>query len=458
MEAKEAVDFWIKASELFESTCSEMDKVWQKRKRILTTQLLVIFILKMVLSKNKQGYGSSLDLLWETCAEKNITLPQINSVAPSSLCEARQKMPESIFLTLNQQLIALWHEHRAMPLWHGHRVFAIDGSKINIPRGLLNAGYKIAKDTTRHYPYGMMSCMYNLQEQIVYDIELVSHGDERSCALAHLTRLSDGDLVIFDRGYFSYLMLYKTMELNLHAVFRMQGGTGNGKVAEFWKSDDEETLIEYEPSVTVKYALKKREHVLDFKPLKMRLIKHKIGNETYVYGTTLIDSSNYPAESFPALYHGRWGIEELYKISKNLIDVEDFHSQTERGVKQELYGHALLINIARLFEADARDRPPQERQSADEPQKTSGNITTPVPRIADPGHPFKINFKNCLSVVGRHLENLLLAPRQLINNWLHQAMNRLSKRKQRVRPGRSYPRISFKPRQRWNSFGATARA
>lgn len=302
-----------------------------------------------------------------------------------------------------------------------------------------------------------MSCMYNLQEQMVYDVELVSHGDERSCALAHLTRLSEGDLVIFDRGYFSYLILYRTIELNLHAVFRMQGGTGNGKVAEFWKSAEEDILIEYEPSTTVKYELKKRGHALHFKPLKIRLVKHRIGDETYVYGTTLIDSSNYPVECFPALYHGRWGIEELYKISKNFIEVEDFHSQTERGVKQEIYGHVLLINIARLFETDARNGLLPERQSNDS-QKTNENRATPMPSTVEPSHPFKINFKNCLSVVGRHLENLILAPRQLITNWLHQAMNSISKRRQRVRPGRSYPRISFKPRPRWNSFGATARA
>ena len=34
------------------------------------TKLLVIFILKMVLSKNKQGYGSGLSQLWESCEEK----------------------------------------------------------------------------------------------------------------------------------------------------------------------------------------------------------------------------------------------------------------------------------------------------------------------------------------------------------------------------------------------------
>ena len=58
---------------------------------------------------------------------------------------------------------------------------------------------------------------------------------------------------------------------------------------------------------------------------------------------------SYKIDEFQKLYHGRWGIEELYKISKVYIDVEDFHSSTERGVKQELYAHLLLINIARIF-------------------------------------------------------------------------------------------------------------
>ena len=75
----------------------------------------------------------------------------------------------------------------------------------------------------------------------------------------------------------------------------------------------------------------------------------------YVLATTLLDQINYPAESFSDLYHSRWGIEELYKISKTFIDVEDFHSQTLRTVKQELFAHLLLINIARMFEIDSTD-------------------------------------------------------------------------------------------------------
>jgi hypothetical protein len=87
---------------------------------------------------------------------KREALPKVNSIAASSLCEARQKMPETIFKKLNQALIKLWHEHRSLFTWKNHRVFAIDGSKINVPRGLLNQGYFISKNSARHYPSGMI--------------------------------------------------------------------------------------------------------------------------------------------------------------------------------------------------------------------------------------------------------------------------------------------------------------
>ena len=134
--------FWTKVGELFEQTCQSIDPVWQKRRRVIDTRLLVVFILKLVFSKNRQGYGSSLSALWETCSDKGIILPCTDAVAASSLCEARQKLPETVFKTLNDELIALWHAHRETPTWKGHRVFAIDGSKINAPRGLLKYGYK----------------------------------------------------------------------------------------------------------------------------------------------------------------------------------------------------------------------------------------------------------------------------------------------------------------------------
>ena len=444
MTHKDISEFWTKTGELFEQTCQAMDKVWQKRKRVIDTRLLVVFIFKLVLSRNKKGYGSSLYTLWETCSDKGISLPRVDAVAASSLCEARQKLPESIFKTLNNELITLWLAYRGSPTWKGHRVFAIDSTKLNIPRGLLKYGYKIARETTRHYPYGMVSCLYNLQEQLVYDFELVPHNDERCCVSGHLARLERGDLIIFDRGYFSYLMLHQVLSSGQHAVFRLQGSS-NPRVTEFLTSNNDDAVIEYTPSTTVKHGLKKRGYTQTFQSLPVRLVKFNIGDKTHVYATTLMDQTSYPVNCFPNLYHGRWGIEELYKVSKQFIDVEDFHSQTERGVKHELYGHFLLINLARMFETDARNI------RSDDSQRTKFGDVPSWPEI---GKTLKINFKHCLTVVRRHLEELILVPKKIITGWLDKAMAAAARIRQRCRPGRCYPRCSFKPRDRGYSFGA----
>ncbi|WP_221902023.1 transposase [Bathymodiolus platifrons methanotrophic gill symbiont] len=57
------------------------------------------------------------------------------------------------------------------------------------------------------------------------DFDLVNHGNERQCALAHLKTLTTGDVVVYDRGYFSYAMLYYHMQMGVHPVFRLQKNT-----------------------------------------------------------------------------------------------------------------------------------------------------------------------------------------------------------------------------------------
>jgi hypothetical protein len=155
---------------IFNEVTNEFDIIWQKRKRTLNSQLLVAFLLKLVESKNSKGYGSNLEDFWESCLEKGVKLPQEKSVSASSLCEARGKLPEDIFVALNKALLIHWSKSFDLPDFKGYRLFAVDGSRVNLPRELIKEGYKLYDEKRgRYYPQGLLSCLYNLQEKVIYD-------------------------------------------------------------------------------------------------------------------------------------------------------------------------------------------------------------------------------------------------------------------------------------------------
>ena len=91
-----------------------------------------------------------------------------------------------------------------------------------------------------------------------------------------------------------------------------------------------------------------------------------------------MDQYKFPAECFGEVYHERWGIEELYKISKRFIEIEDFHAKTARGVKQELYAHILLINLSRFFEFEAQKLIPPADKNSNNKYQSNNKFFNPI--------------------------------------------------------------------------------
>ena len=162
---------------------------------------------------------------------------------------------------------------------NNQRIFAVDGSKINLPHELIEDGYKTPSDNA-YYPQGLVSCLYQLKSKIPYDFDLVKHGDERKCALLHLTSLKENDIVVYDRGYFSYAMLYYHVKSNIYPVFRLQKNTYK-EIEEFRTSNQADQIITLSPSKDTSRDIKKKFPDISVVPLKLRLIKYTIAETTY---------------------------------------------------------------------------------------------------------------------------------------------------------------------------------
>ena len=156
----------------------DFDRHWQRRRRSLNTLLVVLFVFRLVLAKNRQGYGATLAELWDQCRRQGVPLPQPSPVSPSAMCAARAKVHENLFRALHAELLRRAGETAMGPRWKGHRLFAVDGTKLNLPRPLVAAGYRTPSDNA-HYPQGLLSCLYRLRSRIPVDFDLVAHADEK---------------------------------------------------------------------------------------------------------------------------------------------------------------------------------------------------------------------------------------------------------------------------------------
>jgi len=322
--------------------CFKNDKKDFQRTRILSSHLLMLFIFKLVLSKNRKGYSSMLSEFWELSRRHRLELPQEAPVSASSLCEARQKLSEDLFVDINHHFISTMTSSRENR-WHGCRLFAVDGTKVNLPPDLVRDGYALPQEGS-YYPQGLVSCLYEITSRVPHHFVLSPDLNERQVALQHLASLTPKDLVIYDRGYWSYGLIYHHEKAGIPLVMRLCETSGFKEVDRFAASGKSEEMVEILPSKGTQKKIRKQWGIFDFKPIRLKLLRYEINDQPYILATTLFDAS-ISIKEFSDLYHGRWAIEELYKISKCIIEVEDFHAKSERGVKQEIYAHFCLITL-----------------------------------------------------------------------------------------------------------------
>ena len=424
------IQVWKQVIHIVDEAASEYDQKWRIRKRLISTLILILFVFRLISSKKAQNYGTTIDELWDSCKALEIPLPQKSAVVPSSLCKARAKLDENVFSTINQRIIQHYlsvHDEDAR--WMGHRIFAVDGSKINLPRTLLDHGYELPSPASG-YPQGLLSCLYQLKTKIPFDFVLSPDSNERTAAERHLLHLKRGDVVVYDRGYLSYYLLYLHVMRGVNAVFRMSQANFI-EVQNFMDSQETDTIVTIHASKEIRTRIRKEHKDFEFISLQLRLVKYTYNQTKYCIGTMLTDPK-YTVQDLADIYFARWGVEELYKISKRVFVIEDFHGKSERCVKQELYAHFVLITMNRIFS-----------------NHTDAELNGVESLAPLKGKALQTNFTNCVHVFARCCEGLLLL-HNTMKEKIQDAYTLIAKQFSRVRNGRSYVRKSMKPNTSWH--------
>ena len=214
------------------------------------------------------------------------------------------------------------------------------------------------------------SVLYDCLNLVAIDSQLASYQtSERNLLLQHLAYVKQEDLMLLDRGYPCFWLLFLLSGKKIDFCVRLKSDWWL-KVNAFLKSAQAYELV------TFTLPKKDWEKLKDYpeiraQELRCRLIKVELPTgETEILCTSLTDQETYPANVFKALYHHRWSEEEGFKLLKLRIELERFTGKTALAVRQDFHAKILLLTLTAVYAHPIEERVRQEFK-ADEHRKHS---------------------------------------------------------------------------------------
>jgi hypothetical protein len=405
---------WSQILHRFKETCDRIDSQWIKRRRVFKSESLIFLLFKLV-ANSKGNYSSVIHNVFG-CLD---VIP-----SSSSFCESRSKFLSHYIEDLREEIMDAFDSNTSLKTWHGLHIYSVDGTKVSLPRELYSEGFKAP--SSGFCPQGLISALVRAEDKMICDIELTSNENERLAAHKHLDKLSHKDLVIYDRGYLCFSLLVAHCYSGVHALFRVQKGGAFVEVDKFWRSKKSSIIVTVDPTSSTYRSIAKSHPEYDAKPVRIRLIKYKIGKEVYMLATTLLDEK-IPVSDFIDLYPKRWFSEEVYKALKKSLGIENFHSRKLNGIEQEVQSSALLWNLTQML-VYIQKNTEEKRKTRHHYQANSKQATL---RVASQAVEI---FSNLKSKAWKALKNVVFF---------------IQKTALPIRNNRTFPRQSLRPPTHW---------
>lgn len=291
----------------------------------------------------------------------------------SAYSQSRQKINPLVFESLSDTLVEEFYTDNELgvKLLKGFRLLAVDGSTVNLPFSKeLSQKYGYARNQTGNTNVqARVSVLYDVENQLVIDANINSRSTyERAMALEHLPKCNSNDLVIFDRGYFSYDFLTALGDI----PFLMRLKSDLNPVKNFIRTNKTSQIVEIN---SCKYVHKKKGEQKPA-PIKVRLIRVELSSgEIEILATSLNNTRKYPSKLFKELYFKRWKVETFYDELKNKLKVELFTGYSQIAIQQDFFAAIFISNIQSIIVNDLKEEIVSENQSRKYEYKVNNNLS-----------------------------------------------------------------------------------
>lgn len=385
----------------------------------------------MLIINFKSSVQRELDKFFKAVSKSDFN---IREVTKGAFTQARAKLNPWAFKRLNEVAAEAFYKGAEYYLWYSMRVLAVDGTRLVLPNhpsvveefGVHKFGPKA--DSERSLAMGSM--LYDVLNQITIDAQIAPYASsERDLLEAHLDKVKTGDLLLLDRGYPCFWLLFLLKAKGVEFCVRLKDDWWL-KVKDFTESDETERIVTFILPKKDRKKLASYPHMQDT-TITCRLVKIILETgEKEILCTSLTDMEKYQYKEFDSLYHFRWNEEEAYKLLKCRIELENFSGKTAKAVKQDFHAKVFLMTLCAAYAHPIEEKVTEEYK-ADQQRKYDQTI----------------NHTNALSMTQEIMIAVMI--RKQFEKAIEAFDNIVEKTREIIRPGRSFPR-NKKPKRTYS--------
>ena len=301
---------------------------------------------------NKQGKNTSFEIRDYIVRKKGDKKVMCTNEA---YLKQRRHLNPAVFKKINEiYLKDFYEEKRYIQRKNGYILFAIDGSKEEIPNTQKNReefGYTENKEGI-NVARALLSCIYDINNHFYVDVEINKYSaSEIELAKRNIEKMieiigKEKILIIFDRNYPSIEFFYWLEKRNIKFLMRLRGKDYKEEKQQM-KQEDEILELKYDysrlQSIKKKYPSIYGE-IKNKTGVKYRFTRIKINEKTTEYLISNLGMEEFSMIELKELYGSRWKIEEAYNSIKDKLKIESFTGNLPIYIYQDIYAQIFVYN------------------------------------------------------------------------------------------------------------------
>jgi len=370
----------------------------------------------------------------DRCRSKHAPHGTSSQVTEEAFVQARGRFAPAFWACLLIALAeAFQQQHPDRVRWKRFRLLMLDGTNIALPRWkrLLDSFGASGAGKNRR-PQARMVMLAMAQARLPWRYEVVPQScHEQTAAKRLFEHVERDDLVLMDRGFWSYGLFWQLQRQDAYFGIRLRAGTKLRRVKRLGHNDE---LVDWQPVVRSKKKCSWAGTGLP-KSIRLRVIHYRVpGFRASAVVTNALNPRDISRDEWvrmastdrrghvleAGLYHRRWEVETMFYELKVFQRLEgSLRGRMRESIEYEIGGHVLLYFLVRWLMVEAADEHGCE--------------------------PLELSFKHALQEL-EDLRPLLVVstPAYVRLALLPKLLRRIAQHKIKRRPGRHYPRLGDK--------------